>query len=220
MIKLVVFDWNGTILSDTSDVVFGVNARLKLFSHGPISVKRYQEVFQIPSSKIFESLGIDAQLSEIDIKRHSQVFYDTYEARAIHARTRSGAREVLKFLKEVGVKQILLSNHMVESIVTQCKRLKLTSYFDTILANDNSWTVEIKGKKDRLIDYLKSTNFKPNEVLIIGDSIEEIEIGKELGLHTVSISGGFVSTKRLKDAKPDVLIHNLRDLIEIVKEVK
>ena len=221
MIKLVVFDWNGTILSDTKACVVGVNARLKYFNHEPITIKQYQDVFQMPAIKLYEALGIDtAQYEEGSEQRHSQLFHDAYEAASIHVRTRAGTREVLAFLEKAGIKKILLSNHTVSSIETQCKRLKLNSYFETILANDNGWSAYLKGKKDRLVEYLASSKLLPSEVLIIGDSTEEIAIGKDLGLHTVSVSGGFVSSKRLKQAKPDVLIHKLRDLIDVVGEIK
>ena len=221
MIKLVVFDWNGTILSDTNAIVVGVNARLKFFDHPAITIKQYRDVFQMPAIKLYEALGIDTkQYDKAAEQNHSKLFHDAYEAKAIHARTRAGTREVLTFLEKVGISKILLSNHTVSSIKTQCKRLKLDSYFETVLANDDVWNAYLKGKKDRLVQYLADSKLKPSEVLIIGDSTEEIEIGKELGLHTVAISGGFVSTKRLKYANPDVLIHKLRDLIDVIKEIK
>jgi len=220
MIKLVVFDWNGTILSDTSAIVVGVNARLKFFGHAPISIKRYREVFQMPAIKLYEELGLKTDKFDIDAEKHSKLFHDAYEAKAIHSRTRAGTREVLKFLDNKDITKIILSNHTVESIEIQCKRLNLANHFETILANKNVWNAYFKGKKDRLVAYLAASTIKPSEVVIVGDSTEEIAIGKELGLHTVSISGGFVSTKRLKAANPDVLIHKLRDLIDVIGEIK
>ena len=38
-----------------------------------------------------------------------------------------------------------------------------------------------RGKEERLKDYLVSKKLPPNEVLIVGDTIEEIQIAKSLG---------------------------------------
>lgn len=54
--------------------------------------------------------------------------------------------------------------------------------------------------------------------MIIGDSPEEVEIGKDVGIKTVAITGGYYSTSRLRKSKPDFLINNLIELIRIVRK--
>jgi len=54
-------------------------------------------------------------------------------------------------------------------------------------------------------------------VLIVGDSTEEIEIGKRIGIKNVAITGGWVATSRLKNAQPDYLINNLGKLRSIIE---
>jgi phosphoglycolate phosphatase len=220
MIKLVVFDWNGTLFSDTTAALVGVNARLKYLGHDPITMKHYKEIFEIPATKTYEKLGLDSDKTELEAKAHSEAFHTAYEKRAVNVRTRSGTRELLQYLNNSNIQSIILSNHTKQGIDFQLKRLKLSMYFEDVLANQDIWSSNFKGKNDRLVDYLKDANLKPKEILIIGDSAEEVIIGKSLGLHTVAITGGFVSTKRLKESNPDVLIHNLRDLIDVVKEIK
>jgi phosphoglycolate phosphatase-like HAD superfamily hydrolase len=219
MIKLVVFDWNGTLLSDTNAVQASVNASLKFLGHDPITIKHHREISEVPIARIYEKLGISPKLLNDKTKEYSNAFHTAYDERVLKARTRAGTRELLQFLDESNVQKIILSNHTKNSINFQFERLKLSLYFDAILANENNWSANSKGKKDRLVDYLKTVDSKPNEILIIGDSIEEVIIGKELGLHTVAITGGVTNTKRLIRSNPDVLIHKIRDLIKVVKEI-
>jgi len=75
------------------------------------------------------------------------------------------------------------------------------------------------GKTARLETYLASSHVQPHEAFIIGDTGEEITIGKQLGLKTVAITGGMYSTKRLKAAKPDVLISSLHDLMDSLEDL-
>ena len=59
--------------------------------------------------------------------------------------------------------------------------------------------------------------YKPENTYLIGDSTEEPEIAHQLGLKCISITGGYFSTPRLKAAKPDFIVHNLKDVIEILE---
>ena len=66
--------------------------------------------------------------------------------------------------------------------------------------------------KRRLVKY------NPKDVFVIGDSPEEIEFGKELGVGTVAITNGYYSEVRLKMAKPDYLVHSLNEFQKIIMQ--
>ena len=76
-----------------------------------------------------------------------------------------------------------------------------------------------KHKLESLKKILKAKKIKPQNAIIIGDSPEETEIGKKLGLKTIAITKGFYSTKRLKEIKPDYLISNMGRIIKIIKKI-
>ncbi len=219
MIKLIVFDWNGTLLSDVEAAVFGANARMKYLNKPEITSKQYREAFEIPAVNTYINLGIDPKLLQTHHTELSKAFHDAYETRALKAKTRRGTREVLRYLDSRKIDKLIFSNHTVKGINIQLSRLKITNFFNTILANEDIFTSHSSGKKHLLETYLKKQKYMPNEVMIVGDSPEEVNIGKELGLKTVAITGGFCTTSRLKDSKPDVLIHKLRDIINIIKEI-
>ncbi len=76
-----------------------------------------------------------------------------------------------------------------------------------------------RAKQNRLENFLKKHNLQAKEVLIVGDTIEEIEIGKKLGVLTAAITHGNCSATRLKKAEPDYLINTLREVIDITGEL-
>ena len=57
-------------------------------------------------------------------------------------------------------------------------------------------------------------------MIIVGDSIEEIEIGRKFGMKTVAYTQGDYTPYRLKKKKPDFLIDNLKQLKSIIKKLK
>jgi phosphoglycolate phosphatase-like HAD superfamily hydrolase len=76
-----------------------------------------------------------------------------------------------------------------------------------------------RSKEQKLIDYVSRNKIKPKQVISIGDSEEEIEIGKKCGFYSVALTGGWNSTNRLKKHKPDFLIHNLSEVKNIIKRL-
>ena len=96
----------------------------------------------------------------------------------------------------------------------------MEKYVKDLLANTElDSSMKARNKKGKLNDYIKENNFKKSEVMIIGDSPEEVEIGKALGLRTIAIAGGYYSTSRLRKSKPDFLINNLIELIRIARKI-
>lgn len=218
MIKLVAFDWNGTLFADTNALVKGLNQVLKLFNLKEATVFDYQKHFDVPVSKTYIGLGI----SEENFKKNSQLiaetFHATYEPEAIKVRTRANTRKVLQCLHQKRIPSLIFSNHIEDKIILQLERLKIDKYFSTILANCHIQSVhKTRFKKEKLKEYIKIKKLRSIDVLIIGDTTEEIEIGKELGCPTIAITNGSCSVSRLNDAKPDFLISNLSEIIPIIQ---
>ena len=219
MIKLAVFDWNGTLLADFNATHEGGNKIFEFYGYAPISAQEYRRHFTIPFSKTLQNIGIPLEAIKEKGVESARIFHEYYEPRAARARTRKGTRAMLEELKKEGVICIILSNHTVENIYLHLTRLKLTDYFDAVLANENMDGSMHIGKQHRLEVYLKESHIKPQQSIIVGDTVEEIYIGRNLGLKTVAITGGYHTTQRLKDAKPDLIINSLNDIIKITEDL-
>lgn len=216
MVKLVAFDWNGTLLADTQACVDAGNAEIVKFGGTPITRKKYLDTFDLPVADFLLTQGCDQNLV---LQPNSHLtFHETYEKRISKCRTRVGAREVLNYLKDNFIEAVILSNHLQDQINVQLERLNLTSYFQEILSHTDYVASSIgKNKVNIMIDYLACTGKDPSTAVMVGDSPEDVDIGKRLGMISVAITGGSYSTSRLKFCNPDYVIGSLRELIDIVK---
>lgn len=217
MIKIIVFGWNGVLLADTRACWAADNHVLKTLGGEPVSLKVYQDTMIIPAVDFYSKHGCDKGELANNYQRLGKVFHDYYEPRAAKCRSRKGALELLKWLKNKSITSIILSNHTIEGIAFQLKRLKMADYIDRIIANtqmDNS--MKAINKAEKLKQLIKDNDYKNKEILIIGDSPEEIEMGKSLGIATVAITGGYYATHRLKQSQPDYLISSLYELRDVV----
>ncbi len=221
-IKLVAFDWNGTLLADTFSSELIDNKILKHYGLPPITIKKFRETFDVPVSKYWKALGVNERLLKQDSKNFFKMWPKLYEPVADKCRTRSGVRETLKYLDSKKISCVIYSNHTVPDIQRQLNRLKLSDLISQTLARkdaeDRSHN-HYRSKDQKLASYVKKHKFKPHEVISIGDTEEEIEIAKKLGYYSVALTGGYNSTPRLKKHHPDFLIHNMKELMSIIKKL-
>ncbi|WP_439373447.1 HAD family hydrolase [Bradyrhizobium sp. DASA03120] len=73
------------------------------------------------------------------------------------------------------------------------------------------------SKGERLRRYIQENDLKPSATFIIGDMPVETNIARDLGLISVSITGGFVSDSRLQAAEPDYIIRSHHELLPILQ---
>ncbi len=220
MIKLVAFDWNGTLLADTNQTWVSNNFAFAAMGLKPISLRKFKETFDVPIVNLYVNNGFNKLKFLKNQKEQAKLFHTFYESRATKIRSRAGSREILRWLKKNKIEAIIYSNHTVHGINLQLKRLKLKNLFTRVVANiEMHGASEIRSKESKLCEYTKLKGYKPFEVVSIGDTSEEVDIGQAQKFHTVAITGGFHTTARLKQCHPDFLIHNMGDLVGIIKKL-
>lgn len=217
--KLVVFDWNGTLLSDAKASWLAGNECLKFYGAPPLSYADYREHFTFPIIHFYKKCGLctDHVLKHKDAA--NEIFQNAYEELSARARTRRGARGLLDHLQTQNITSIILSNYRTEKIQSHLGRLKLESHISTVLAHDCDGTtiMEKTSKEGRLSDYMAKRNYKPSDVIIVGDSAEEPDVARKLGLTSIGITDGYITEKRLRKAKPDYIVHSLQQITPLIK---
>lgn len=220
MIKLVAFDWNGTLFADTFAIFESNKENFKLLKIKTVSFRTFQKYYDVPIKRFYLAMGANAKEFDKKASQIANTFHAQYETRAVSVRSRAYAKNLLDYLSKNNITSVIFSNHIVESIKKQLIRLKLDSYFSEVIANSHlEAALKGRSKKNRLKNYIKENCLSSDEVLIVGDTVEEIEIGRELGIKTVAITHGNCSVSRLKVAKPDYLIYNLKEVIDIIRKL-
>ena len=124
--------------------------------------------------------------SEAQFLKHSKkidcLFQENYEPLADKARTRTGSREIFAWTEKNGIQNTIYSNHTVPNIHRQLKRLKIDKFITAVLARNlgDISHMHKNSKEKKLFNYVEKHKFKAHEVISIGDTEEEIEIGSAL----------------------------------------
>ncbi len=219
-IKLVAFDWNGTLLSDAIIACKADSAGLKHYGYPELSLTQFRNHFRIPIKDFWLSLGLTETFFDKNSEEIQKIFMAHYEPLEAKARTRSGAKEALKWLDDNQIKSAIFSNHPTGHIEKQTQRLGIDKYFYAILGRDLGNSHMHKRSKDAKLQALvESLKLKPSEVVTVGDTDEEIHIAKKYGYISVGLTEGYQSTAILRGANPDFLISNLTQLPKIISQL-
>ena len=108
MIHTVIWDWNGTLLDDLEVSFSAINRVLTSNGYPPIrDLTAYREVFCFPVIEYYRRVGFDFALTPFEVL--AQQFMDCYHPAAVRCALAPGALDTLRAVRELGVRQILLS---------------------------------------------------------------------------------------------------------------
>ena len=216
MIKLVAFDWNGTLFDDTQMQFRAFNHALKHFKRKPVSLRRFRQTYDVPFSRMWELNG--GQASEM--QEQNKAYFENYNRYSGKIPLKKHAKKILRLLQKRKIRSIIFSNHPTRLIAKDLARLKIASLIEKTLGRPPGDHTHItqRSKEHRLQKYLQALKVKPGEVLCVGDTIEEIEISKDANFISAALTTGDCSPQRLKKLRPDYLIADLFQIANIIYE--
>lgn len=219
MTYLAVFDWNGTLFADTPATHNATNACLEFFGVRPITLEEEQATFTFPLIHFYEKMGVPVDDYLRQTEEASTLFLDTYKRESAQCGLADGAIELLTWLREKDVHTMILSNHLASELHADVARLGIAPYMDHVSGNLKKATItQGLSKQKRLLAYMEAHGFTAEKTFIIGDSHEEPDIARHLGLLGISITGGLMNAERLKKAAPDHIIDALPELRPILEK--
>lgn len=218
MTYLAVFDWNGTLFDDTPATLQATNKVLAAFGIGAIDIHRLQENFSFPLIHFYERMGVAPDEYLARAEEEGNLYLEAYEPASRRCKPMDGAFELLNWLRSNNVHCMILSNHLQACLDEDVRRLGFSDYMSAISGNETKATItQGLSKQIRLEAYMKQHGFEPENTFIIGDSHEEPELAKRLGILGISISGGLLSGARLEKYKADYIIDRLSEVRPILE---
>ncbi|MFH1118663.1 MAG: HAD hydrolase-like protein [Bacteroidota bacterium] len=205
----IIWDWNGTLLNDLEVCVDSINRLLNKRELSPVSIPRYLDIFTFPVIDYYTAAGFD--FSEEPFETVAVEFMDHYLRNVRTARLHSCVEDTLKYLKDTGHTQIILSAMEQMELIKLVKELRIDDYFNYIFGMNNHLA---HGKLSLAHSAFRITGFRRNETCLIGDTLHDAEVAKELGIHCLLIADGHQSEERLKASGYQV-IRNLREVNRI-----
>ena len=103
----------------------------------------------------------------------------------------------------------LLSSIKKQHFEAQSAELGLSDFFDFAYT-------EALDKRDWITMLLKDNNITREETLFIGDMQHDIETARHAGVFSVGVLTGYNSKEMIEVSKPDLIVNDLVELLDII----
>jgi len=215
MIKIVIFDFDGTLFDTKYDLARSVNILLKECS-----------LNELPVEEIYKNIGNGADIlllksfnfynlmpPENSIER----FLDIYDKEKLkNTKPFDGIVNVLEKLYRKKILYIITNKDEKNSLEI-LTYFNLEKYFKRVIGRD---TFGIKKPDSRLIEIVKNfENVNNDEIVIIGDSEIDLTFGKNNNIKVILVTwGGMSDIDYLKSLKPDYVVDHPYEIIDLVSK--
>lgn len=188
----IIWDWNGTLLSDVAEVVATVDDLLARRLLPPLTVERYMEIFDFPVIDFYRRLGFTFQTETYEAM--AQDYIDTYLTFLPRCRLQPGALENLQVFQHAGLTQSVLSAYHQNRLEEAIKLFGLEAYFIRWVGlNDYCAHSKVDSGKR----WLAQLPHDSREVLLIGDTSHDVEVAGQMGIDCVLLTCGHQPARRL-----------------------
>lgn len=220
-IKMVVFDMAGTTVNEDNIVYKTVRSAINEAGYNftldqVLAEGAGKEKLQAIKS-ILKTYG-----NNTDDKLAEEIYID-FSAKLTNAYQEAvlvpqpNAAELLAILKERGILTILNTGYqrtVAESIIEKLNWREGTEYDKLVTATDVSGS---RPEPDMIQFAADVYDIHPSEIIKVGDSIIDIQEGKNAGCAlSIGITTGAHTAKQLQSADPDNIIDNLLELLPII----
>ena len=214
MISTVLFDLEGTLVDfqwklDEAEetlrqALVALGFEEELFAGANYAEIRLRALARTASPQVREE--IDRQLTPI---------YDRYDQDALSRwRLRDGAFELLQTLAARGVRLALVSNIGRRAGWAVLDKFALRGWFQLVIARED--VTQMKPSGEGIRKAMTHFGAKPEESVMVGDSLTDLRAARDAGVRVVLISGGETIYRNLGDETPDYSIASLSEVLNVL----
>ncbi len=183
--KLILWDWNGTLLNDVAVCVDAMNIMLAKRAMNALNIETYQKIFTFPVQNYYKALGFDFKKDSFEDL--SIEYIGLYKDLSLKSPLQDGAIEMLEYFKEKDYKQVIISASEQNTLENQVQERNITKYFDTIIGLDN---IHAHSKLHNALAYINELKIKPQNICFIGDTYHDFEVADAIGCKCILIKSG------------------------------
>ncbi len=209
-VELMIFDFDGTLITSGDDLVNSVNYTLRTL-----------EIPELPGKKIIGFIGdgvrklLERSLGVFFPERFEEalkIFTAYYDEHLLdHTALYPGAEDVLHHFREK--RKIILTNKDRRFTVQITDALNITHYFDEIIGADSR---PYRKPDPRLLEPLLSQyGVSQERAVVVGDGINDVLLAKNAEAISCAFLNGLGSREDLLALHPDYACEHLSELITL-----
>ena len=213
MKKLILYDLDGTLVDTRRDIINGVRYALEVLKGPDLTDDEIKDCVGTGLHALIKQVfrTEDEKLAD----RGSKLYREYYKKHMLdHTKLYPGAREFLEYFKDR--KQAVITNKPNPFSSQILEALGVAHFFIAILAGDNG--LPFKPDPAAIRHLIEETDAMAEEVIFVGDSPIDIQSARNAGVEIVTLSHGFASETALREARPDHIVRDFKELLWLAQE--
>jgi len=202
-ISALLFDWDGTVV-DSAEL--GLTAFKKSFATLGIEFHQptYEKTYSPNWYSMYEAMGIPKEKWE----EADDLWMKHYGEQTVSII--QGAKETLLELRRRGYRLGVVSSGSDCRVASEIQQFGLVSAFEVVVCNEHM--VNKKPHPEGLETAMRRLNVSEAECCYVGDSPEDIQMGKSASVLTVGVRSAYPTSWKVLDANPDIYLESLEQL--------
>ncbi len=213
--RLIIYDLDGTLVDTAQDIADATNHMLKILTGNAL-----------PAEEIRAFVGkglhdlVRRALNTADealVEQGTRLFGEYYSQHLLtHSRLYLFAKETLQHFRDRI--QAVITNKPDPFVRPLLRGLEVEEYFAHVIATGGGYPK--KPDPTAIRELMVRERFDASQTLMVGDSLIDIETGRNAGVLTVILAHGFQDREALTAALPDALVADLPEFLALAKQQK
>jgi len=217
-LKAIAFDLDGTLLDSAPDLALATQATLAQLGHSSCSVAQVR-IWVGNGAQVLMSRALSHALGhEVDsdtLAKAMPCFMDHYQANLQrHSQLYPGVKETLAELNAQGYRLAVVTNKPYKFTLPLLDGFDIGQYFSYVLGGDS--LARMKPDPMPLNHLLGHWQLQPNELLMVGDSKNDILAAKAAGIASIGLTYGYNYGEDIGLSNPDLICEQFSDITALI----
>ena len=218
--EMVLIDVDGTLVDSVPDLAYCVDQMMIHMGREPWGEAEVRNWVGNGVERLVRRALIgklDGEPDDADFEKAYPVFLDLYaENTSKRSVLYPGVKEGLAYLKQEGYKLGCVTNKAEQFTLPILRDLGIYDNFEIVISGD---TLE-KKKPDPLplLHVAEFFSVKPENAVMIGDSVSDVKAARAAGFSIVCMTYGYNHGVDIRDSNPDVVIDSMAELPQVFSQ--
>ena len=217
MIKLAVFDMDGTICDTIEDLAAASDYALDKMGLPLHTIGEYKSFVGNGIPKLIECFLPKERRTDEDKEIAKKHFFDFYSVHfADKTRAYDGIIDLLKALKDRGIHLAVCTNKAQAMAETVAKTL-FGGLFEVVIGEGDRYPLKPDPAAVKAI--MEKYSATADQTVFIGDSGVDVMTGLNAGVNTIGCTWGFRTAEELKENGAELLARTPSDIMQIINSI-
>lgn len=214
--KLVLFDFDGTLVDSAPDLAFSANYLRQLQALPPLDLSILRP-YATKGARGLIKAALDMDMDHPDFDKQRDLFLTHYAANStIHSTLFEGVSDLLQQLQNEDIAWGVVTNKAVHLTQPILNHFDLTDHCLVLVGGDS--TPHLKPNPASLLLACEKTNIKPEDCIYIGDDERDIIAGKAAGMTTMVAAYGYCDfDPAIPSWNADSTVNHANEIMPLIK---